>query len=249
MDWEIAEHCAAIEECNQRGGRMLSVVDLIEAGTMTRDLAAYALAVIRKGCSFLVGAAPGGAGKTTVMGALLNLVPRGMRLVAADSMAAMEAAFATGASRVCYVCHEISPGGYYAYLWGSELRRYFDLADAGHMLATNLHADTVEQARDQICAQNHVPDRLFRRINLAIFLSVESEGGRPARRISLAAETDGTGPHSTLWEIERGFAGRRSALVDGREFAEAITAIDSLIAFGARTQPEVRSFLVRERFV
>ena len=49
---------------------MLSVVDLIDAGTISVDLAAYSLAAISQGASFLVGAMPGGAGKTTVMGAL-----------------------------------------------------------------------------------------------------------------------------------------------------------------------------------
>lgn len=63
----ILAHCAEIERCNQRGGRMLSIVDLIEAGTMTRELAAYSLAAIGAGASFMVGALPGGAGKTTVI--------------------------------------------------------------------------------------------------------------------------------------------------------------------------------------
>ena len=41
----------------------------------------YALAAIGNGASFMVGANPGGAGKTTVMGALLNLVPDDAELV------------------------------------------------------------------------------------------------------------------------------------------------------------------------
>ncbi len=60
------QHCAEIERCNQRGGRMLSIAGLIEAGTVTRDLAAYSLAAIGTGASFMVGALPGGAGMTTV---------------------------------------------------------------------------------------------------------------------------------------------------------------------------------------
>jgi len=37
VEQSVRDHCAEIERCNQRGGRMLSVVDLIEAGTMTQD--------------------------------------------------------------------------------------------------------------------------------------------------------------------------------------------------------------------
>ena len=87
-------HCRQIDRCNQRGGRMLSIVDLIEAGTFPRDLAACCLAVIGGGGSFMVGALPGGAGKTTVMGALLNFVPSDVVLVPADGLDAIEQALA-----------------------------------------------------------------------------------------------------------------------------------------------------------
>ena len=59
---------------------MLSVVDLLEAGTLTEPQAAWLLARILQGSSWLVGARPGGAGKTTVMAALLAMVPQGARV-------------------------------------------------------------------------------------------------------------------------------------------------------------------------
>src|SRR5512137_1124903 len=146
MQPEVQAHCAEIARCNQRGGRMLSVVDLIDAGTLTRDVTAYALAAIGRGASFMVGALPGGAGKTTIMGALLNLVPADVRLVPADSLETIASGLRERSARRCYVCHEIGAGPYYAYLWDEALRRYFELPDAGHMLATNLHADTYAEA-------------------------------------------------------------------------------------------------------
>jgi hypothetical protein len=48
---------------------MLSLVDLIEAGTVDLPLAAYPAAAMRS-ASLLVGARPGDAGKTAVMCAL-----------------------------------------------------------------------------------------------------------------------------------------------------------------------------------
>ena len=60
-------HIRALDDCNQRGGRMLSLVDLIAAGTVDLPLAAYLAAAMRSGASLLLGARPGGAGKTTVM--------------------------------------------------------------------------------------------------------------------------------------------------------------------------------------
>ena len=108
----ILRHCQEIDRCNQRGGRMLSVVDLIEAGTMTAELAAYCLAAVGQGASFMVGAMPSGAGKTTVMGALLNFVPASVELVPADAQHVIRQGQRTPSRRQCFICHEIGPGSY-----------------------------------------------------------------------------------------------------------------------------------------
>ena len=75
MQLHIDVHVREIDRCNQRGGRMLSLVDLIQAGSVDLPLAAYLAAAMRCGASLLVGARPGGAGKTAVMCALLNFLP------------------------------------------------------------------------------------------------------------------------------------------------------------------------------
>ena len=62
---------------------MLSVFDLLGAKTLDLDLAAYLMARISRGASFIVGSVPGGAGKTTVMCALLNFVPVDVSLIPA----------------------------------------------------------------------------------------------------------------------------------------------------------------------
>ncbi len=56
-------HCRELDRCNQRGGRMLSVLDLLDAHTLDLDLAAYLMARTTRGASFMVGARPGGAGQ------------------------------------------------------------------------------------------------------------------------------------------------------------------------------------------
>ena len=88
MDQEALQaHIDAINACNQRGGRMLSLVDLIKAGTVDLRLAAYLAAAMHSGASLLVGARPGAAGKTTVMCALLNFLPDRTAIRAVDSQA------------------------------------------------------------------------------------------------------------------------------------------------------------------
>jgi hypothetical protein len=242
----IEAHCDEIDRCNQRGGRMLSIVDLIEAGTIGPELAAYLLGAVGGGASFLVGAMPGGAGKTTVMGALLNFVPAGVPLAPADGLDTMErASTASASSRRCFICHEIGSGPYYAYLWGPELRRYFELGEAGHILATNLHADTYEQARAQICDVNGVPPSQLRRMNLMLFLSVGRRGaGR--RCVEEVWESDGRTPHRKLYQLAAGAKLTPSSLVSDETMAQAAQRIEGLLSSGARTIRQVRTFLVGE---
>jgi len=222
---------------------MLSIVDLLDAGTISAELAAYFLATIGRGASFMVGALPGGAGKTTVMGALLNLVPEDVELVPADGMPAIRRGLQQPTPRRCYICHEISPGDYYAYLWGEPLREYFRLARSGHMLATNLHADTLEQAQAQVCRENGVPEELFRRMNLVIFLEVRRTASRTSRRVAEIWETDGRRPHERLWAA--GGQLGRSLLAGPEDLQRAGATVASLTASGARTIEDVRRVLLR----
>jgi hypothetical protein len=254
MTDEIDRHVGQIDRCNQRGGRMLSVVDLIEAGTLPPDLAAYALAAIGRGASFLVGANPGGAGKTTVMGALVNLVPPPVVLAPADGMGAIRQGLSSPEPRTCYICHEIGPGPYYAYLWGEELRAYFELPAAGHMLATNLHADTFEEAHRQVCRDNGVSDEAWRRVHIALFLRVEGVGSGATRRIDSVWESDGAGPHRRVWPLGEADAGTEtstptgrwaSTWVDEEQLADSRRRVDELLASGARTIADVRRCLCR----
>ncbi|MBC8873456.1 MAG: hypothetical protein H8E44_28800 [Planctomycetes bacterium] len=245
MNPHIAKHCIEIDRCNQRGGRMLSIVDLIDAGTVSIELAAYCLAAIGNGASFLVGAMPGGAGKTTVMGALLNFVPADVVLRPADGIESIRRGLAEAEPRSCYICHEIGSGPYYAYLWGEELRAYFELPSSGHLLATNLHADTYEQAHRQICSDNAVAPSALRRMSLMLFLTVGHSGFRTHREISTVWESDGLDEHQLVFTAN-GEEPRltESMLVTHGEFADARTRIEQIMNSDARTIEQVRSALV-----
>ncbi|HUW82380.1 MAG TPA: hypothetical protein VMZ31_06215 [Phycisphaerae bacterium] len=244
---EIRRHCEQIDRCNQRGGRMLSIVDLLEAGTFTTELAAYALAAISDGASFLVGAGPGGAGKTTVMGALLNFVPPDVELVTADGAATIaEGLGAQGRhARRCYICHEIGDGAYYAYLWGKDLRAYFDLPSEGHMLATNLHADTFEQAHHQICVTNQVSETALRRVHLMFFLAVRRSGWDVSRHIDTVWVSDGVGGHRQVFQSRSpSWSPNDTDMVAPARLAWARQTIDELRNDNARTTEHVRRVVV-----
>ena len=178
---------------------MLSVFDLLAAKTLDLDLAAYLMARISRGASFMVGAIPGGAGKTTVMCALLNFVPLDVSLVAATPEALHGAAEKAAPRRECYVCHEIGSGSYFAYLWSDALRDYCQLSERGYMLATNLHADDIDGARDQICGSNSVQAGHFNRFELLIFLRVKGGYFDARRWIELVYSSDGSSDHELIF--------------------------------------------------
>ena len=179
---------------------MLSVFDLLAAKTLDLDLAAYLMARISRGSSFMVGSVPPGAGKTTVMCALLNFVPVDVPLIAATPQEVYKVSKPTTSSRACYICHEIGSGSYFAYLWSDALRAYCRLSEHGHMLATNLHADGLEEARDQVCGDNDVRRELFNGFELLIFLRIEDSYLKIHRRIEKVYSSDGLSSHVLVFD-------------------------------------------------
>ena len=196
---------------------MLSLFDLILAETLDADLAAWLMAEVSQGRSFLIGARPGGAGKTTLMCALANLVPADTELVAATEEAVREGlgdGDGNGAptpmlrdrapERRCYLGHEIGQGSYYCYLWDGALRDYLSLSQRGHQLATNLHADNLDDAREQICEMNEAPEAHFRAFHILLFLHVRGGVLRPQRTVDQVYAGDGVGPHRLVYSRRDG---------------------------------------------
>jgi len=179
---------------------MLSVFDLLAAKTLDLDLAAYLMARISRGASFMVGSVPPGAGKTTVMCALLNFVPVDFPLIAATPEAVYKASKVAASPRACYICHEIGSGPYFAYLWSDALRAYCRLSENGHMLATNLHADDLNEAKDQVCGDNDVRQEHFNRFDLLIFLRIEGTYLKSHRRIEKVYSSDGLSGHVLVFD-------------------------------------------------
>jgi hypothetical protein len=233
----IAKHCNELNRCNQRGGRMLSVFDLLAAETLDLDLASYLMARISKGASFMVGSVPGGAGKTTVMCALLNFVPADVPLVAATPQAVHEAANNNSLPKACYVCHEIGSGYYFAYLWADELRAYCQLSEHGHILATNLHADNPQQAREQICETNGVPDEHFNKFDLLIFLRIEDSYFKAHRWIEEVYSGDGASGHKLIFHAND----KRTLDENAKHYLAEPEHVASCRDFLAKISPKVRT--------
>jgi energy-coupling factor transporter ATP-binding protein EcfA2 len=205
MDIERHNH-RQIEQLNQRGGRMLSIVDLIQAGTISVEMAAYAMRAMAEGASLLTAARPGGAGKTTLMAALLGLLPPDVPLVTVDSSRIIHDGLQRSAAEpACYLAHEIGSGDWFGYIWGRDVGNFFSLIEDQRRIASCLHADTLEELTGILCS---LPLRVARetlgRVGLILFMYVAPAPGGYRRRVSSFWEADGQGGHRLVfrWNVK-----------------------------------------------
>ena len=247
----LDDHVRALEACNQRGRRMLSLVDLIDAGTVDLPLAAYLAATMRSGASLLVGARPGGAGKTAVMCALLNFLPdhTAIQPIASPSVLAAAQRDANPGD-TCYLAHEIGAGSWYAYVWGAQARAFFALTTQGHIVASNLHADTPQETRDQLCRENRVAEAHLDAVALKVYLRMARSQGWSVRRwVSHVYESDGTGDRMLWMGDGKGTHARQanSTIVSPEQESEYAELLTALRRQNARRIKDVRQALVRHQ--
>ncbi len=199
---------AQIERLNQRGGRTLSVLDLIEDGTLTPEMAAFCWCCVDAGDSFLTGAVPGGVGKTTLMATLLGFLPAGERIVTVSRRGVIEQGLCGEVERpVTFLAHELGSGSWFGYIWGTDAAAFFRLTELGFRCASCLHADTPEQTRHQLLPLGVRAEDL-RRVPLLLYMVAERSGLRVRRRVATVSYA-GEGDRTTLYRWQR----------DGDEFA------------------------------
>ncbi|MGQ9523947.1 MAG: hypothetical protein ACUVTZ_03810 [Armatimonadota bacterium] len=191
---------AQIEELNQRGGRLLTVVDLIEAGTLSLDLSAYLLSAVSGGASFLTAAVPGNAGKTTVLATLLTFLPPDARIVTVVDGRRLPQR--PDGERTCYLVHEIGDGPFYSYLWGRDAARFLALRDGHSIVASCIHADTIDQMRAVLIDHLGVEEAVFSRIDLLLFMRLDRTPAGFRRRVAAVYESSYAEAHRLVWTWE-----------------------------------------------
>jgi hypothetical protein len=222
-----------------RGDRALSLADQIQAGTVGLGLAAWLVSHVSRGASFIVGAEPGRAGKTTTMRSLLSFVPPDLAF--AEALPGAVAAGVDGRP-TCVICHELSDHPPAAYLWGQDLRDFFALAGHGHVLAANLHADDIDDTRSQICDENGVPPAHFHSVNLLVFLRVEGQDPGVRRTVESVHYADGSDSHRSVFDRGRGLA--RGAPCDAAHVAHCRRFLEAVLS-----GPALSPLAMRERFL
>ena len=123
-----------------------SILDLIRTGTLTVETAALLWTLLARRASIVVAAGPGGVGKTTLLTALLDLLPPDTRRVylrgCYEPFAFLDDP-TVDPNHTYLLINEIS-AHLPIYLWGPGVRRVLGAARRGFGLAATAHATSVE---------------------------------------------------------------------------------------------------------
>lgn len=200
MDVEL-RNMQQIEALNQRGGRTLSIVDLLRAGTLNPLMAGYAMRAMEQGASVLTAAKPSGAGKTALLAALLHLLPPGEPIITVDrSEVIAEALRRPPEEPACYLAHEIGPGRWYGYIWGRDVPAFLSVIQGRRRIASCLHADTLEELGGILTGPPlHATRKQVGRVRLVLFMYAGVIGGRFRHRLTQFYEADGRGGHRLVF--------------------------------------------------
>jgi len=133
----------------QRGERPLSVIDLIEKEFISLNQAAWLVSHIEQGASWLVGAIPSHAGKTTMMSALLVFLEENEQVTLARAGLPWE----SFGENCCVVSEEISDHRRGVYLWYEDVRGLTAIPARGGRITSTIHGNNLEQVREQISRQ------------------------------------------------------------------------------------------------
>lgn len=243
----------------------LSIIELIERGSLDARLAAFLWLVIERRASLAVAATLPEAGKTTTLTALLDFLPPDVETIYLRGWYERFEFLETTAPASTYLlCNEIS-SHLPTYLWGRGVRRLFEAMRAGYGAATTIHANGAAEIIDLLTAfPLEVPIALLGALDLVLTLSVGlGPTGMTRRVVRLEIINERAGqpaPERIAWRDGllgqlRSRTGRLIAILRDRfalEEAEAIAELarrerylDGLRRNGVRSVPAVREAILR----
>ncbi len=165
----------------------LSVMQIIDAGSIDVGTMALIWAMLSRRASVLVASEPPMAGKTTTLTALLDLLPADTeRVYLRGHYETFDFAKEVDAQPThTYVLANEMSDHLAVYLWGSRIYKAFELLERGYALGSTMHAETVEDVIAILDSEPlRVPARWIARLTLVINLYVSSTYGSGIRRFN-----------------------------------------------------------------
>ena len=212
----------------------LSIVQIMQAGTMPPRLAAAFWLGLERGASFILAADPPGSGKTTVLTALLAFAPP-------DAVAYFTRGWGEtfdlpppSADYPTYLMVNEMSDHLPVYSWGPYVVRIFELLAEGYSLCTTVHADTVEEVIEQLELDVGVAREHLAQLTFVVPLALAQRDGRTLHRVR---EVGLLGPS------EQGLAIQRIAVWDeGRDTFSILEGVDERTGLAGRLGLEIEAF-------
>ena len=238
----------------------LSIVQIMQAGTLPPRLAAAFWLGLERGASFVFAADPPGAGKTTILTALLSFArPDTVAYFTRGWGETFDLPPPSDDYPTYIMVNEMSDH-LPVYSWGPYVVRVFELLGEGYSLCTTVHADTVDGVIEQFVDDVGVPREHLARLTFVVPLAVAHRDGQTLRRVrdvGLFADGDG-GPsvqQIAAWDEKRdafsvlesadgraALAGRLGLAPDAfeRELARRETFLQRLLTDSVSSMPDVQ---------
>lgn len=190
----------------------LSVTEIIRSGTMPSRLAALFWLGMERGASIVLAADPPGAGKTTVLTALLAFVPTHARAYFTQGWGeTFDLPPARDGAPTYLLVNEMSDH-LPVYSWGPYVVRIFELLGEGYSLGSTMHADTAEEVVGML-EHEGVPAEHVSRLTFIVPLLVAPDGVRASRRVLDVAIPVANGDGTALCSVARWDAPERRVRV------------------------------------
>ena len=163
----------------------LSITQIIASGTMTPRIAAIFWLAVERGRSMIFACDPPGAGKTTILTALLAFAKPEASVYFTRGWGEtfrLPPPPGDGDPPTFLLVNEMSDH-LPVYSWGPYVQRAFELAAEGYTLMSTMHADDVEGIVAQLTDECDVPRALIGHLAFAVPLFVGAHQGRRIRRV------------------------------------------------------------------
>lgn len=227
----------------------LSILDIVNSGTLDCRLAALLWVLMEQRASVLVAAGPSYAGKTTLLHAMLDFLPPGQQKVTLRGYFEDFRFVDHRRSHNSYLVTEEISNHMYEYLWGVQALKAFRLMSQGWPLGGTIHARTVEETIHILNRWLGLTLPLLNQLGVIVIL--EARAGRtyyeePVRRVSsvnlIFPDKEGLAIQllANRPEFEKGFQFQSSQILQ-----EAVTARFLTGDCCVNTEIETRTHLLK----
>jgi len=164
----------------------LSILNLIESGTLDFKLAGLLWLIMESRASVLIASAPSFAGKTTLLHSLLDLLPPGLHQYSLRGFDEDFSFVKRYRPKTTYLVSEEISNHQYDYLWGHQVQKTFRLLARGYRLGATIHARNVREVAYLLHGYLKIPLANIARLGAVVTLYAangRSYDDDPIRRI------------------------------------------------------------------